>query len=80
MVNWVNPLPNDKILEKSILKAFADDKTNVTEKLKLVLGSIENIVGKGENAGSQLFFFSPQCFLKNMPPRVVKGQDCVVQG
>ena len=33
----VNSLPNDKILDWSKLKAFADNKINVTEKLKFVL-------------------------------------------
>ena len=28
---WVNSLPNDKLLDWSKLKAFADDKINVTE-------------------------------------------------
>ena len=32
-----NPLPNDKILDWFKLKAFTDDKINVTEKLKFVL-------------------------------------------
>ena len=32
----VNPLPNDKILDNSKLKAFADDNINVTETLKFV--------------------------------------------
>ena len=31
----------------SKLKAFADDKSNVAEKLEFVLGRVENIVGKG---------------------------------
>ena len=53
---------NDKILEWSKLKAFADGKINVTEKLKCVLGRVENIVGKGENAGYQHFLLFPQCF------------------
>ena len=35
-----------KFLDWSKLKAFADDKLNLAEKLKLVLGRIENIVGK----------------------------------
>ena len=39
-------LPDDKISDWSKLKAFADEKINVTEKLKFVLGMIENIVGK----------------------------------
>ena len=45
-----NSLPKDKVFECSELKEFADDKINVTEKLKLVLRRVENIVGKGEDA------------------------------
>ena len=59
-----NSLPNDKILDWSRLKALADDKINVTEKLKFVLRRVENIVGKGENAGYQHFLLFPQCFQK----------------
>ena len=43
------------ILDWSKLKAFADDKIDVTQKLKFHLGKVENIVGKGENAGYQHF-------------------------
>ena len=57
-------LPNDKILDWSNLKAFADDKINMTENLKFVRGREENIEGKGENAGCQHFLFFPQCFQK----------------
>ena len=32
-------------------KAFADNKVNVTRKLKFLYGWVENVVGKGENAG-----------------------------
>ena len=39
-------------------------KINVTEKLKFVLRRVENIVGKGENAGYQHFLLFPQCFQK----------------
>ena len=31
--------------------ALADENSNLTEKLKFVLGRVENIVGKGESAG-----------------------------
>ena len=51
---------NDKILDLSKLKAFADDKINVTENLKLVLGRVEKIAGKGENAGYPHFLLFPQ--------------------
>ena len=59
-----NSLPNDKILDHSKLKAFADDEINVNEKLKFALGRVENIVGKGENAAYQHFLLFPQCFQK----------------
>ena len=58
----VNPLPNNKILALTKLKGFADDKINVTQKMKFVLGRIENIVGKGENTGDQHFLLFPLCF------------------
>ena len=57
-------LPNNKILGQSKLKAFADKKINVAEKLKLLFGRIENIVGKGENDGYHHFLPFPQCFQK----------------
>ena len=60
-----NSLPNDKILDWSKFKAIiADDKINVNEKLKFDIGGVENIVGKGENAGYQHFLLFPQCFQK----------------
>ena len=51
----VKSLPNYKILDRSKLKALADDIINVTERLHLVSRRVENIVGKGENAGSHEF-------------------------
>ena len=60
--NQLNAFPNDKFLDWSNLKAFADDKMKVAEKLKFVLGGGENIVGKVENAGYQHFLLFPQCF------------------
>ena len=57
-----NPLPDDKILGLPKLKAFADDKLNGTQNVKVVSHTIENIVGKEENAGYQDFLLFPQCF------------------
>ena len=51
----LNPVPDDKILDWSKLKSFANDEINVTEKLKFVLERVENIVGKGKNAGQLIF-------------------------
>ena len=44
----------------------------MTEKEKCVLGRIENIVGKGENAGYQQFLLFPQCFQKTCFSRSLK--------
>ena len=50
-----NSLQNDKIQYQYKLKAFADDKINVAKKFKFVSGRVENIMGKGENAGFHIF-------------------------
>ena len=61
-IPFFNSVPNDKILDWSKLKAFADNKINVTEKLKFVLGRVENIVGKGENVVYKHVLLFPQYF------------------
>ena len=38
--------------------------TKVNQKLKFVLERVENMVGKGENAGYQHFLLFLQCFQK----------------
>ena len=58
--NLINPLTNNKFLDWSKLKVFADDEIKVTEKMKFVLEMVENIVGNGENAGYQHFLLFPQ--------------------
>ena len=61
---FFNPLQDDKITDWSKLKAFADDKLNVTQNNKVVFHRIENIVGKEENASYQHFLLFLQCFQK----------------
>ena len=43
---YINSLTNDKILAKSKLKAFADNKINVTENLKFVFWKDRKHCGK----------------------------------
>ena len=62
-----------KFLDWFSLKDLAGDKKNVTEKLKFVLGRIENIVGKGENAGYHTMFS------KGFFPRVNRNRDGVLK-
>ena len=57
-------MANDKILDWSKMKAFADDKINVTQKLKFVNGRIGNIWEKEKMLVTSIFFFSQQCFQK----------------
>ena len=75
-----NSFTNDNLfLDWSKLKALiADDKINMTEKLEFVLGQIEKIVGKGENACYQHFLLYPQCF-QVFFSKVIKCRDCVVK-
>ena len=84
MTCLLNSLPNDKMLAFTELKAFADDKLVI-----YVCDRVENIVGKGENAGYQHFLLFPQCSAFSLFPtmfsialffKVVKPWDCVVRG
>ena len=59
-----NSLPNDKILDWSKLNAIRVDNLKVR---------VENIVGKGENAGYQHFLLFPPCFQKSSCPRSLKA-------
>ena len=59
-----NGITEHKILGLPKLKTFADDKSNVTQNVQVVLHGIENIVGKEENAGYQHFLLFPHCFQK----------------
>ena len=47
------------ILDLSKLKAFADNKINMTQKIYFVSVKEEDIVGKGENVGYQHFLLFP---------------------
>ena len=60
----MNSLLNDKILDVTKLKAFADDKLNVARMMFSLFDRVENTVGKGENAGCQHFLLFLLCFPK----------------
>ena len=66
-------LPNDKILDWSKFKAFADEKISVNKKKrKFGFRWLKNIVGKGENAGYEHFLLFLQCFQKASFPGLLK--------
>ena len=62
MATFVNPFPHDKILYQTKLKAFADERLNVTKKIISVFDRVENTVGKGEIACTSNFSFSHNVF------------------
>ena len=71
----LNFFPNHKILGWSKLRAFANVKINVTEKIKFLFGRVRDIVGKGGNAGYQHFLLFPHCFFKRLLFQGVKIRD-----
>ena len=71
-----NPIPHDEILDQTKLKAFADDKLNVTKMIISVFDRVENIVGKGEIACTSNFSFSHNVFKRLLSQRHQKASLC----
>ena len=65
------PLPDIKISAK--LKGFAADKLIASQNIRFIFHLLENIVGKGENAGYQHFLYSPP------PPNVFFSSQHKIQ-
>ena len=59
---YFNPLPDDKILDWSILKQSADDNFEFDVNSRKFSKLVENTVGKGEIARYEQFLLCPQCF------------------
>ena len=59
---FANPFPNDKILNSSKLKEFADDNFEFNDNGRKFSKRVENTVGKGEIARYEQFLLFPQCF------------------
>ena len=68
-----NPSPDDKFLDSSKLKEFADDNFKFDENGSKLSKRVENIVGKGEIARYEQFFLFPRCFQKVYFPGASKG-------
>ena len=56
--------PNDKFLDSSKLKEFADNNFKFGENGRKLSKQVENAVGKGEIARYEQFLLFPQCFQK----------------
>ena len=59
-------------------KAFADNKLKLTRMKRLVFERVENIVGKGGNAGYQHFLHFPTLFTKSVESSVSLTLDCLL--
>ena len=51
----------------------------MNEKLKFVLGQVENNIGKGEKCWLPVFSPFPSMFSKAFISKVLESQDCVVR-
>ena len=59
-----NFLPNKIFIDFSKFKAFADNNINMAKRVKFVFDTVENNLGKVENAGNQRFLLFSKCFWK----------------
>ena len=69
----INPLPNNKILDRSKLKQSADNSFKFDENSRKFSKRVENTVGKGEIARYEQFLLFPQCFQKACFAGALKG-------
>ena len=68
----LNPLPDNKFLNSSKLKEFADDNFKFDENDRKLSKRVEKTVGKGEIARYEQFILFPQCFQKACFPEASK--------
>ena len=62
--SYINPLPDDKILDLFKLKQIADNILKCIENKKCVPYRVENFVSKGKIACYKQFLLFSQCFLQ----------------
>ena len=76
----IKSIPNDKILDWSEFKAFADDKIDANEKISILFGKGGKHCEKRRKCWLPAFSPFPTMFSKNLFSLVIKGRDCVVKG
>ena len=77
---YINLFPNDKILDSSKLKEFADDNFKFDENGRKFLKPVENTVGKGEIARDEQFLLFPAVFSKELILQTRKNQGLFEKG
>ena len=78
-IQCVNAFPHNKILDKTKLKAFADDELNVTKMIISVFDRVGTLWEKEKLLVKAISPF-PTMFSKGFFPRKVKRCDCVGMG
>ena len=74
-----NFLPNDKILDWSRLKPFADNNVNRVHMMEFFFFRIENILGKEKMLVTSISFSFSQNVFNCLFFMVVKNRDCVIK-
>ena len=70
----VKPFSNDKVFRRVKVETIWGQQLNAcVNGRNCPLNGVENIVGKGENAGFQHFLRFPQCFQKASSQRLYKA-------
>ena len=75
----VNYLPNDKMLDLSKLKPFADDNLNVNKKKEICFEKRRKHCGKRRKCWLPAFSPFPTMFSKGFLLRVVYSRECVIK-
>ena len=79
-IKFFNTFPNNRTLDETKFKVFADNKLNFANMTISLFDRVENTVGKGENTGYQHFLLFSQCFPKSSSLGSLKvGINCVVK-
>ena len=74
----INFLPNDKILDQSKIKAFADNKKKCDQKIEICLGMGRKHCVERRKCWLPAFSLFPTMFSKAFFLGVLKSRDCVV--
>ena len=77
---FINPFPNDKFLDSSKLKEFADDNFNVVENKRKLFKQVENTVGKKGNCSLRAISPFSTVFSKDLHCRHVKTRAGLGKG
>ena len=76
----INPFLNNKILDSSKLKEFADINFKFDENSRKFSEWLENTLGKGEIARYEQFCLFPIGFSKDLYSRHVRTRACLGKG